>query len=240
MQRADEVEPAPPIEPEPDRPGAGAVEPEPDARVDLLGVLAYGELTGSLRMSSDALRAPQIAVQESMARMAQQQFAHYEQLAARLREIGTDPVTAMEPFVPAFSAFHERTTPQDWAEGLIKAYVGDGIARDFYREVAARLGGQDRQLIEQVLADRGREDLVVGVLTDRFADEPRLAGRLALWGRRLVGEAIAQAQFVAVERDALAALIVGGNGMDLAELGRLFTRLTTTHADRMARLGLSS
>ena len=35
-------------------------------------------------------------------------------------------------------------------------------------------------------------------------------GRLALWGRRLVGEALSQAQRVAAERDALAALLVGG------------------------------
>ena len=36
---------------------------------------------------------------------------------------------------PALEAFHERTAPGDWLEGLVKAYVGDGIAEDFYREV---------------------------------------------------------------------------------------------------------
>jgi len=72
--------------------------------------------------------------------------------------------------------------------------------------------------------------------------DPSVAGRLAPWARRLVGEAIAQSQYVAVERDALASLIVGGQtggGWDLAELGRMLTRLTEAHARRMQRLGLT-
>ena len=50
----------------------------------------------------------------------------------------------------------------------------------------------------------------------------RLGGRLALWGRRLMGEALTQAQRVAAERDALTALLAGGvdrPGLDLAALG---------------------
>ena len=73
--------------------------------------------------------------------------------------------------------------------------------------------------------------------------DPRLGGRLALWGRRLMGEALTQAQRVAAERDALSALLAGGvdrPGLDLAALGRMFTRLTERHAQRMADLGLDS
>jgi hypothetical protein len=58
-----------------------------------------------------------------------------------------------------------------------------------------------------------------------------------------VGEALSQAQRVAAERDALAALLVGGidrPGADLAEVGRMFARLTENHTKRMAALGLSS
>ncbi len=80
-------------------------------------------------------------------------------------------------------------------------------------------------------------------MRDAVAADARLAGRLALWARRLVGEALAQAQRVAVDRDTLAALLVGGvdrPGMDLAELGQLFTRITKKHTDRMTKLGLSA
>ena len=44
---------------------------------------------------------------------------------------------AMAPFVAPFASFHERTRPKGWLEGLVKAYVGDGIAKDFYREMGA-------------------------------------------------------------------------------------------------------
>jgi hypothetical protein len=67
--------------------------------------------------------------------------------------------------------------------------------------------------------------------------EPVLAGRLALWARRLVGEALTQAQYVAVRREALA-LLLSGQG-DLAALGRMFGRITDRHVGRMAALGLS-
>ncbi|MGA8210049.1 MAG: ferritin-like fold-containing protein, partial [Nocardioidaceae bacterium] len=65
----------------------------------------------------------------------------------------------------------------------------------------------------------------------------------ALWGRRLMGEALSQAQRVAAERDALSALLAGGvdrPALDLVALGRLFTRLTENHSRRMAALGLAA
>ena len=73
--------------------------------------------------------------------------------------------------------------------------------------------------------------------------DPTIAGRLALWGRRIVGEALAQAQAVCAEREAMVTLLVGGvpgTGGDLAELTRTFTRITDAHTSRMAALGLSA
>ena len=40
-----------------------------------------------------------------------------------------------------------------------------------------------------------------------IAEDHRLGGRLALWGRRLMGEALTQAQRVAGDRDSLTALL---------------------------------
>ena len=65
-----------------------------------------------------------------------------------------------------------------------------------------------------------------------------VAGRLALWARRLVGEALTQSQAVIADHDRLAALIIAGTG-DLAGVGRLLQRITAAHADRMRALGLN-
>jgi hypothetical protein len=140
-------------------------------------------------------------------------------------------------------AFHERTAPSDWLEGLVKAYVGDGIATDFYREVSAYVDPSTRELVHRVLEDTGHAEFVVATVRAAIEADPRVSGRLALWGRRLVGEALSQAQRVAADRDALAAVLVGGvdgSGADLAEIGRMFARLTENHTRRMGRLGLTA
>lgn len=214
-----------------------------DAVVDLLGALAYGELTAFERLADDAAFAPTIADKAALAAMAVAEYHHFALLRDRLVSLGAAPELAMEPFTEALAAFHERTAPGDWLEGLVKAYVGDGIAEDFYREVSAYLDESTRQLVLRVLEDTGHSQFAVDRVRAAIAAEPRLAGRLALWGRRLVGEALSQAQRVAAERDALAALLVGGvdrPGADLAEVGRMFARLTENHTRRMASLGLSA
>lgn len=217
--------------------------PARQAVVDLLGVLAYGELTAFERMAADARLAPTLRDKEALAAMAVGEFGHFRRLTERLAELGVDPEEAMAPFVPVLDAFHDSTAPSSWLEGLVKAYVGDGIAADFYREVSAWLDADDRQLVLEVLADAGHAEFAVARVREALDAEPVLAGRLALWARRLVGEALTQAQRVAADRDALADLIVGGGGGglgDLAEVARMLARITDAHGRRMTALGLSA
>jgi hypothetical protein len=216
---------------------AGAAD---EATIDLLGVLAYGELTAFERLAADARLAPTIADKAALATMAAAEFSHYQRLHDHLIALGADPETAMAPFVEPLDEFHDTTDPNDWFEGLIKAYVGDGLATDFYREVSAFVSDEPtRRLVLEVLADTGQADFVVSRVREAISVDPALAGRLALWARRLVGEALMQAQKVAVQREALIELLVGGSG-DLAGVARLLARLTDNHTARMQALGLQS
>lgn len=213
------------------------------AVVDLLGAIAYGEMSAFERLAEDAAMAPGLDDKAALARMASTEFGHFERLRERLEQIGADPFAAMKPFQQPFDAFHARTAPADWLEGLVKAYVGDGLAADFYREVAAFVDAGTRQLIIESLDDAGQSGFVVDRVRRAILEDPRVGGRLALWGRRLMGEALTQAQQVAAERDALSALLAGGvdrPAMDLAAISRLFTRLTENHSRRMEALGLSA
>jgi hypothetical protein len=209
------------------------------ATVDLLGVLAYGELTAFERLASDAQLAPTVSDKVALATMANAEFGHFKQLSGHLESRGVDPVEAMAPFVEPLDSFHDSTQPSDWYEGLIKAYVGDGMATDFYREVSTYLQDEEtRGLIQAVLKDTGQAAFAVARVQEIIADEPSVAGRLALWARRLVGEALIQAQVVAVERDALLELLVGSG--DLAGITRLLKSITDRHEERMAALGLQA
>jgi hypothetical protein len=209
------------------------------AILDLLGVLAYGELSAFDRMAGDARMAPTMAQRAALSEMAAVEMSHYAKLAARISSMDADPFQAMAPFVESFETFHARTEPRTWGEALVKAYVGDGLAADFYREVAEFVDESTRKLVTEALADAGSSAFAVREVGILISSDPTAASRLSLWGRRLVGEAISQTQRVAAERDALTRLIVGGTG-GLAEIAQLIDRITTRHTERMTAIGLSN
>ncbi|SIO89415.1 ferritin-like fold-containing protein [Nocardiopsis sp. JB363] len=215
--------------------------------IDLLGLLAYAELGSFFRLADDAVLAPSLRTKGDIAGLAATEQRHYRLLRDRLEELGVDPEEAMAPFVTPLDAWHERTEPQSWLESLVKTYVGDGIAGDFYRKVAELADSETRELVEDVLAENGRAEFIAEQVRAALELDPKLAGRLSLWARRLVGEALSQAQSVAVERPELAALVTreagtgkDGSGLsDLAAVSRMFASLTEGHAKRLSAMGLA-
>lgn len=218
---------------------SAADEVDRTAIIDLLGVLAYGELSAFDRMAADARMAPTTALRAALSEVAALEMGHYRKLVARIAELGADPQEAMAPFIEAVETFHHRTEPRTWGEALVKAYVGDGLAADFYLEIAQYVDPSTRQLVTEALADSGNAEFAIREVGALIGSDPTAASRLSLWGRRLVGEAITQAQRVAAERDALTMLIVGGVG-DLNGISRLTDRITRKHTQRMTASGLSN
>ncbi|MEU8245433.1 ferritin-like fold-containing protein [Nonomuraea sp. NPDC048916] len=207
--------------------------------VDLLGVLAYAELSAYAHMTEDAASlAPSLADRAALSELAVAEYGHFRLLRDRLAELGADPEEAMSPFVEALDAWHAQTTPADWLQALVKAYVGEGIAFDFYREAAKRLDAPIAKLVDEVLADEGRSEFAVERVRAGLAADPVAGGRLALWARRLVGEALSQGQRVAAARPELARMLAEAEADDQAEISRMFARLTEEHGKRMAALGI--
>ena len=118
--------------------------------------------------------------------------------------------------------------------------MGNGIAVDFYREVSVLVDESTRELVLEVLSDTGQAEFAVDRVRRAIAADPVVAGRLALWGRRIVGEALAQAQQVISRRPALADLMLGGSGFDVVAVSEVFNRITAQHTRRMAALGLAA
>ena len=204
---------------------------------ELFALLAYGEVAAFYRLTDEARMAPNLAGRINMASMAAAEMNHYELLRDALEKRGVDVVPAITKFAPALENYHRLTTPSTWLEALVKTYVGDALAADFYLEIADALPEQAADVVRAVLSETGHSQFVVAEVRAAVTASDKQKHRLALWSRRLLGEAITQAQFVLADRDDLVDLVLSGGG-GLAQLADFFERLQNTHGARMRELGL--
>ncbi len=208
--------------------------------IELLGLLGAGEYLAFERLVSESALAPSLTQRVRITDIAVGELGHFHLLRDRLIEMGADPDEAMSEFLEPLERYHAMTAPSDWLEGLVKAYVGDSISEDFYREVGAVLDEETAAIVLEVCSELGKTAVVIEEVRGAIARDPRVAGRLALWGRRLLGEMLSQAQMVAAEHEGLAALILSEPVSSQIDLFGLVERLTNAHVERMTALGLAA
>jgi tRNA isopentenyl-2-thiomethyl-A-37 hydroxylase MiaE len=204
----------------------------------LFALLAYGEVAAFYRLTDEARMAPNLAGRINMASMAAAEMNHYELLRDALAKRGVDIVSSMTKYASALENYHRLTMPSTWLEALVKTYIGDALAADFYLEIADALPGEASDVVRAVLSETGHSQFVVEEVKAAVTASDRQRNRLALWSRRLLGEAITQAQYVLAEHDELVDLVVS-SGEGLGRLAEFFDRLQNTHNRRVRELGLS-
>ncbi|WP_433783029.1 ferritin-like fold-containing protein [Actinomycetospora sp. CA-101289] len=230
-------------EPDPEAPDAAAdaSADAPAASVDLLGAVAYGALTAFTRLAADAALAPDLTGRAEMAALAAVEMAHVERVRAHLAARGVDLVTAMAPFAAVLDAFAARTASRDWGEALIGAYVGRTLAVDLVAATGA-VGGDDAgeaaellrgpDVAREAAGESGFDAFAERAVAELVADE-RSRAKLALWGRRLLGETLAAAAEALDEHPATSSALLGGTSR-----GAVFKALKSRHSRRLHALGL--
>ncbi|MEV5709480.1 ferritin-like fold-containing protein [Actinoallomurus sp. NPDC052274] len=209
-----------------------AAPPSPARPRALYGLLACVRLTAFEERAADAGRTASYEDKVVLAGLATGAFAQFERLRDRLIEAGADPYEAMRPYQDAISAFHGRTRPADAMEALAKVYVADSILADLYREAVAKTDPQTRSVVYESLADSGHAEILTERLRAAAENDARLASRLGLWTRRLVGEALSQAHALA-ERGSEVGALFGDE-----DVATMFGRIVDRHQARMRAVDL--
>ena len=140
---------------------------------------------------------PDAAAQGGAGRPGGAEFRHYETLVAPpARSWASTPRRrwrrSSRPSTPSTSA----PGPSGWLEGLVKAYVGDGIATDFYREISRLRRPRDPGARRTSPAGRrARPSSSVKVVREAIkADRSASPAGSPCGGAGCVGEALSQAQ----------------------------------------------
>ena len=200
--------------------------------VPFLGQVAYFELAVFESLTRAVSEAPNLTAKEGLTTSAGEVLLKHQGVVAELRKLKVDPAEAMEPFAPAIDRFEQLTSGRDWYEMLLGVYLTAGFLDDFFTRMVGGLPKAMAKRLEVLLEPDRSADVIVAALEAGIASDPTLASRLALWGRRLVGDT----QLVA-----RSALLGSGNQADDEErIEPVFTDLIAAHTRRMDGLGLTA
>lgn len=197
-----------------------------------LGQAAYVQLALFETLSRAVSVAPTAASKVAVSRVAALALAKHHGLAAEIKRLGHEPGPAMAPFAARIDEYARLTLGADWYEMLVTAYLTAGLLGDFQRQLASGLHADARARIIPLLSGDDGHAFLIDELRSAIDANPRLASRLAMWGRRLVGDTLL------IARSSLAN--VSRTRRDEDRLEPAFTELISAHTRRMDALGLTA
>jgi hypothetical protein len=155
-----------------------------------LGQLAYLLLSNFEILTNELKYAPTTQYKAELSEAAAKSFEKYRAISKKLSGLGVDVTDSMDPFTERIDTFHSRTSGVDWYEAIIKIYLVSGLLDDFYRRLAVGLTSELRESVEKALSDKTFEKFAQKVISEGMKVNPELDSRLALWGRRLMGDVL--------------------------------------------------
>ena len=197
-----------------------------------LGKAAYLQLTIFENLGRAMASAPTTDAKELLGRVAALSLAKHHGLTAEIRRHGEEPGAVMEPFTAAIDEYQRTTQGGDWFEELLACHITAGFLDDFFVHLAAGLPSDYAARVTAVLrADSGSE-LLADELRTVIENNDKLDSRLAMWGRRLVGDTMLVAR---------STLAPSANSVsDEERIEPVFTELIAAHTRRMDGLGLTA
>ncbi|HEY5223554.1 MAG TPA: ferritin-like fold-containing protein [Microbacteriaceae bacterium] len=207
-----------------------------------LGQVAYLQLEAFQVLARVVASVPDLRAKEGIAAASGAALAKFHGLIAEIRRHDADPTEVMEPFVASIDAFQALIAGSDWPETLLGVHVTTGLLDDFFIRLAVGLPGDVGPRTAHLLgADAGTDD-IIRILQEQLALDASLGSRLAMWGRRLVGDTLLVARSALphpANRAAVRVHAMSANTVE-ARVEPVFTDVIAAHTRRMDALGLTA
>lgn len=197
-----------------------------------LGLVTYLQLELYQAAARAVAGAPDLKSKEVLARSAGVTLAKHQRLSEEMRRHGHEPHAVMLPYTAGIDRYVERIDTPDWHQHVLSIYLVGGLFDGFFAELAKGLDDKFKSEAVEILLDNSGRDELHELLANEIAVDPPLANRLALWGRRLVGDTLLVSREVlslSEQRDFVA-----------SHVEPIFTKLIADHSRRMDSLGLTA
>ncbi len=201
-----------------------------------LGQAAYSELGEFDSLARAVATAPNLAVKEGLSAAAGRALSKHHGLITEIRRRGHEPATEMAPFVAGLDEFRAKISGADWHELLLSCYLAGGLLDDFFIRLSDGLPRDIGPRVAQLLGEDSGTSVLVQELHSAIEDDQALRSRLAMWGRRLVGDTLLVARSAMPAADPAS----GRAGSNEARIEPVFTELIAAHTRRMDGLGLTA
>ncbi|MBO9577504.1 MAG: hypothetical protein J7480_01880 [Microbacteriaceae bacterium] len=206
-----------------------AFTPEPE---EFLARAAYIQLTIFENLARTVTIAPTTTAKAVLAEASAASLARHAAVMRELNALGVDAGAALEQHRGVVDRFQRLTQGNDWYETALTCHLAGGFLDDLFESLASGLPGELAVRVRDAYRARPADAALAGLLAEAMAENARLAPRLALWGRRILGDTLL------VARDALG--IGRGDAKDEQRVEPAFSELIAQHTRRMDALGLSA
>ena len=202
------------------------------------------QLTIAYLMQDDSLNAPTPEVRERQVEIAKKYKERAEDIEAMIVKGGASEMDLQAEIRDRLDLLIQRTEGLGWHEDLMRVYIVFGILEDSLQQVSKGLSPARRIKIETLMLDNSLQNFCHDELEKAIADNPEITGRLAMFGRMVVADALLEVRDSVNLNEVLSDPLPA----DPTELAReqfkalepFTSDLISDHTLRMDRLGLTA
>lgn len=217
------------------RPAPASLAEMAPSTATVLAEAAYLELVLFQELSDLVSEAPRLAGKQTIGQAAGEALERNEGFLARLADEGVEPSEELRRVSAPLDAFVERVRGRDADERILACYLTSGLLHELYRELVAHFPAAPRAKAEPLLEDAEEQAMLAGVIRSITEASPTTGDRIAMWGRRIMGDCIVFVRERFGLPRGVAAPEAEGELVD-----KLLSKLMASHSRRMNAIGLAA